>query len=558
MKATNSPTQGTTFVDNLYHWEKERPHQVYLRQPFGDSFRDYTWKEVGNQVRRVSAYLRSLNLPPQSNIGLVSKNCAEWIIADLAIMMAGHVSVPFYATLTADQLQQVLTHSGCSVLFVGKLDDWSGIKKGVSSTIKCISFPTYNPDPEHIQWNDILVNHAPISDNPTPQPDELFSIIYTSGTTGNPKGVMVTHRAVSEAVGRTKHILRYDVANPRFFSYLPLCHIAERNIVEATSLGTGGTVYFAESLDSFAKNLAAASPTHFLAVPRIWTKFQLGILAKMPQKKLEMLLKIPILSGIVKKKIRKGLGLNEAQLVLTGAAPMPISLIRWFRRLGVTIQEAYGMTENLGAVCMMPHDNPKDGSVGKIYPGMEVVIAEGTGEILTRSPWNMLGYYREPSLTTDTIDTEGWIHTGDVGEVDEDGYLKITGRVKEMYKTSKGEYVAPSQIEFGFADNKMIEQICVVGQNLPQPIALVVLSEMAQNLEKDAIQQSLFSTLTDLNPRLKTYERVQKIVIIKGAWTIDNNMLTPTMKTKRNVIEKNYASMMEPWYENKESIIWES
>jgi len=363
MKATNSPTQVTTFVNNLYHWEKERPHQVYLRQPFGDSFRDYTWKEVGDQVRRVSAYLRSLNLPPQSNIGLVSKNCAEWIIADLAIMMTGHVSVPFYATLTADQLQQVLTHSGCSVLFVGKLDDWSGMKKGVSSSIKCISFPTYNPDPEHIQWNDILANHAPISDNPTPQPDELFSIIYTSGTTGNPKGVMVTHRAVSEAVGRTKHILRYDVANPRFFSYLPLCHIAERNIVEATSLGTGGTVYFAESLDSFAKNLAAASPTHFLAVPRIWTKFQLGILAKMPQKKLEMLLKIPILSGIVKKKIRKGLGLNEAQLVLTGAAPMPISLIRWFRRLGITIQEAYGMTENLGAVCMMPHDNPKDCSV---------------------------------------------------------------------------------------------------------------------------------------------------------------------------------------------------
>lgn len=558
MKATNSSTQGTTFVDNLYHWEKERPHQVYLRQPFGDSFRDYTWKEVGDQVRRVSAYLRSLNLPPQSNIGLVSKNCAEWIIADLAIMVAGHVSVPFYATLTADQLQQVLTHSGCSVLFVGKLDDWSGMKKGVSSAIKCISFPTYNPDAEHIQWNDILANHAPISDNPTPQPDDLFSIIYTSGTTGNPKGVMVTHRAVSEAVGRTKDILRYDVPNPRFFSYLPLCHIAERNIIEATSLGTGGTVYFAESLDTFAKNLAAASPTHFLAVPRIWTKFQLGILAKMPQKKLDMLLKIPVLSGIVKKKIRKGLGLNEAQLVLTGAAPMPISLIRWFRRLGITIQEAYGMTENLGAVCMMPHDTPKDGSVGKIYPGMEVVIAEGTGEILTRSPWNMLGYYREPSLTADTIDSEGWIHTGDVGEVDQDGYLKITGRVKEMYKTSKGEYVAPSQIEFGFADNKMIEQICVVGQNLPQPIALVVLSEMAQKFDKDTINQSLNSTLSDLNPRLKTYERVQKIVIIKGTWTVDNNMLTPTMKTKRNVIEKNYAPMMEPWYETKESIIWES
>lgn len=558
MKTAKPSPDITTFVHHLYHWEKERPHQVYLRQPFGENYRDYTWKEVGDQVRRVAGYLRSLNLPPQSNIGLVSKNCAEWIIADLAIMMAGHVSVPFYATLTAEQINQVLIHSGCSVLFVGKLDDWQGMKKGIPTGINCISFPDYNPDPEHIQWNDILTQNEPISENPTPQPNDLFSIIYTSGTTGNPKGVMVTHRAVAEAVGRTQDILRYDVPNPRFFSYLPLCHIAERNIVEATSLGTGGTVYFAESLDTFAKNLASARPTHFLAVPRIWTKFQLGILAKMPQKKLDILLKIPVLSSFVKKKIREGLGLNDAQLALTGAAPMPISLIRWFRRLGITIQEAYGMTENLGAVCMMPQEAPKDGSVGKIYPGMEVTIADNTGEILTRSPWNMLGYYREPALTAETIDSEGWIHTGDVGEVDEEGYLKITGRVKEMYKTSKGEYVAPAQIEFGFADNKMIEQICVVGHNLPQPIALVVLSEMARGFDTNVINQSLYLTLTDLNPRLKTYERVQKIIIVKDSWTVDNNMLTPTMKTKRNVIEKNYAPMMEPWYEEKESIIWES
>ena len=559
METTTPSSQAglKTFVDYLYHWEKTQPNKVFLRQPFGNEFKDFAWGEVGDQVRRIATYLNSLGLPPKSNIGLVSKNCAEWIIADLAIMVSGHVSVPFYATLTAEQINQVLTHSGCLVLFVGKLDDWKGMKKGIPSEVKCISFPTYNPDKEHVQWNDILEQNEPLQGTPSPQLSDLFSIVYTSGTTGNPKGVMVTYESIAVVMEKTKTILKYDLPEHRFFSYLPLCHIAERNVVEATSLGTGGTVYFAESLDTFSKNLGTASPTHFFAVPRIWTKFQLGILAKMSQRKLDMLLKIPVLSTFIKKKIRKGLGLDDAQLILTAAAPMPVSLIRWFRRLGIIIQEAYGMTENLGAICMMPKDGIKDGSVGKVYPSTEVKIAESTGEILTRSPWNMLGYYKEPALTAETIDAEGWIHTGDVGEIDDEGYLKITGRVKEMYKTSKGEYVAPSQIEFGFADNKMIEQICIVGQSLPQPIALVVLSDIARGVEKESIKQSLVSTLSDVNPRLKSYERVQKIVIMKEAWTVDNNMLTPTMKTKRNIIEKNYEPMMEPWYEGKESIIWE-
>ncbi|AEI48347.1 AMP-binding protein [Runella slithyformis] len=559
MKTTpvSDPTALKIFMDYFYHWEKTQPEKIFLRQPFGHRFNDFTWKETGNQVRRLASYLLSLNLAPKSPIGLVSKNCAEWIIADLAIMMAGQVSVPFYPTLTGPQLHQVLSHSGCVVLFVGKLDDWPGMKTGVPADVSCISFPNYNPDPEHIQWKDILASRQPLKESPLPELNDLFSIIYTSGTTGNPKGVMLTYQAVASAMAATKDILRFDLPETRFFSYLPLCHIAERNIVEATCIGTGGTIYFAESLDTFAQNLAQARPTHFLAVPRIWTKFQLGILAKMPQRKLDLLLKIPFISGMVRKKIREGLGLNEAELILTGAAPMPASLIVWFRRLGIKIQEAYGMTENLGAVCMTPRNKPKDGTVGKIYPGVEVKILPDTGEILTRSDWTMKGYYKEPKMTAETIDEEGWIHTGDVGELDSEGYLKITGRVKEMYKTSKGEYVAPAQIEFGFADNKLIDQICVVGQRLPQPIALVVLSEMARRVEREAVAQSLEATLTDLNPKLKSYERVRKIVVMRDAWTVDNNMLTPTLKTRRNVIEKNYDQMIEPWYEGKGNVIWE-
>ena len=550
-----------TLVGCFYNWEQSQPEKIFLRQPVGDAFVDVTWAEAGRQARIMATYLNSLGLPPKSNIGLVSKNCAHWIIADLAILMSGHVSVPFYPTLTGPQLRQVLEHSECRVLFVGKLDGWDAVKASVPTTVHRIAFPGYAPgspsvDAEAVQWGDVLANHEPMTGNPLPDMNDLFTIIYTSGTTGNPKGVMMTYDAVAQVMGKTREQMRYDIAETRFFSYLPLCHIAERNVVEATGLGTGGTIYFAESLESFAQNLAVACPTHFLAVPRIWTKFQMGILAKMPQKKLDTLLKIPLLSGIVKRKIRQGLGLNDAKLIITGAAPMPISLIQWFRRLGIVIQEAYGMTENMGAVSMMPVDKIKDGTVGRVNEGLEVRTDPQTGEIQTKSGWNMLGYYREPALTSATIN-DGWLYTGDVGEVDKEGFLRITGRVKEMYKSPKGEYIAPSQIEFGFADNNHIEQVCVTGQQLPQPIALIVLSEVARQSDRQTVAQGLQQTLDTLNERVHTYERVRKLIVMKEPWTVENDLMTPTMKMKRNVIDARYGTQYEPWFGREEVIVWE-
>ena len=550
-----------TPVGCFYKWEQSQPDKVFLRQPVGDAFVDVTWAEAGRQARTMATYLNSLGLPPKSNIGLVSKNCAHWIIADLAILMSGHVSVPFYPTLTGPQLRQVLEHSECPVLFVGKLDGWDAVKASVPTTIHKITFPGYAPgspsvDAEAAQWDDVLTNHAPMMGNPLPDMNDLFTIIYTSGTTGNPKGVMMTYDAVAQVTGKTREQMRYDIAETRFFSYLPLCHIAERNVVEATGLGTGGTIYFAESLESFAQNLAVARPTHFLAVPRIWTKFQMGILAKMPQKKLDSLLRIPILSGIVKRKIRQGLGLNDAKLIITGAAPMPISLIQWFRRLGIVIQEAYGMTENMGAVSMMPVDKIKDGTVGRVNEGLEIRADPQTGEVQTKSRWNMLGYYREPALTAATI-KDGWLYTGDVGEVDSEGFLRITGRVKEMYKSPKGEYIAPSQIEFGFADNNHIEQVCVTGQQLPQPIALIVLSEAARQSDRQTVALGLQQTLDALNERVHTYERVRKLIVMKEPWTVENDLMTPTMKMKRSVIDARYGTQYEPWFGREEVIVWE-
>lgn len=541
----------------FYHWESTKPDEVFMRQPFGDTFRDFTWREAGQQMRKIAAYLKNQNLPPKSNIGLVSKNCAEWIITDLAILHAGHVSVPFYPTLIDHQINQVVTHSECKYLFVGKLDNWAGMKPGIPADVQCISFPTYNPDPSHLQWDDLLAQYAPLEANYQPELDELMTIIYTSGTTGNPKGVMLSFGAMSAGVFASQHVAKLNDASNRFFSYLPLCHIAERCIVESAGITTGGVTYFADSLDTFAKNLQSASPTHFLAVPRIWTKFQQTILNKMPQKRLDLLLKIPVLNNVIKKKMKGALGLTDAICVLTGAAPMPASLIQWFRKIDIVIQEAYGMTENLGAVCMMPKEKIKDGYVGKLYPGMEVKIDNQTGEILTRSAWNMQGYFKEPEITANTIDQDGWIHTGDVGELDGENYLKITGRVKEMYKTAKGEYVAPAQIEMGFARNSMIEQVCVVGQSLPQPVALVVLSAFCAETPQEEINRSLAETLNILNPSLKSYERVSKIVVLQEAWSVENNMLTPTMKLKRNIIEAKFEEPTKRWYEMPEKILWE-
>ncbi|MVM29221.1 AMP-binding protein [Spirosoma sp. HMF4905] len=546
------------FIDYFYKWEREKADQVYLRQSVGTTYIDYTWQEVGRQARSMATYLRSLDLPPQSPIGLVSKNCPHWLIADIAILISGHISVPLYPTLTADQLHSVLEHSQCTVLFVGKLDNWSTMRAGVPTGMLCIAFPENQPDVMLRPWNDILAMYPPMVESPKPEPDDLFTIVYTSGTTGRPKGVMIDYRAAAAIAESTRNKTFQDLANARFFSYLPLCHVAERNIVEALGLITGGTIYFVESLATFSQNLAAARPTHFLAVPRIWTKFQQGVLANMPQSRLNRLLQIPIVSSLVKRKIRQRLGLNDTVMILTGAAPMPIPMLQWFRRLGICIQDSYGMTENLGAVSIMPADKIKDGTVGRVNDGMNVRIDPATGEILTQAPWNMRGYYRDPELTAKTLTSDNWLHTGDIGELDAEGYLRITGRLNDLYKSPKGEFIIPSKLESGFSENPFIDQICVMGTQLPQPIALLVLSEVGQKTSPTDVSKSLTDTLIASNSQLHAYERIKKIILVKDTWTVDNNLMTPTLKIKRKEVEKRYQAAIDAWYDQDEVVVWEA
>lgn len=559
--AVNKPKVGKPnqkpLIAYLYQWEKEIPNKVFLRQPKGDSWEEITWKDAANQVRRMAAALKALNLPEKSNIGIVSKNCSHWIMSDLAIMMAGHISVPFYATLSAKNLNQVLVHSGCKVLFGGKIDDWKSMKDGVPQDIYKIAYPGAPAEADgYIKWNDLIAKNEPMQENYVPNLNDLFTIIYTSGTTGTPKGVMHTHFTITASLQTATKILEVGQNSDKFFSYLPLCHIAERAVVETAGLFSGGSISFVESLDTFKKNLEDVQPTHFLAVPRIWTKFHLGILDKMPQKKLNLFLRIPILSGIVKKKIKKSLGLSQAKAILTGAAPMPPTLLTWFHKLGIPIQEAYGMTENCGCCSLMRKDNVKIGTVGQLYPDCEVKIDAETQEVLMRADWNMIGYYKDDELTAKTI-KDGWLHTGDMGELDSQKFLKITGRVKDQFKTAKGEFVSPAPIEGEFAENNFIEQICLVGRGLAQPIALVVLSEMGTKTDKETVKASFIDTLKKVNGDAASHEKVHRIVICKQAWSIENSILTPTLKIKRNVLEEIYESKLEAWFEQKEVVVWE-
>jgi long-chain acyl-CoA synthetase len=545
-----------TPLQKLYEWEQNTPNKVFMRQPFQGQWHDFTWKDAALEVRKLAAALQQYNLPPKSKVALVSKNCAHWLIADLAIMMAGYESVPVYPNVGADTLSYVLKHSEAKLLLVGKLDDWNFMKAGVPSDVQCISFPWYGPRQDGFHyWEDIVKNQAPLEGKPDRDLQDVMTIIYTSGTTGNPKGVVHTFFNFAWAIETGKKSFGLVDGQDRLFSYLPLSHIAERMLIEQAGIYCNSEIWFAESLDTFVPNLAEAQPTIFLAVPRIWTKFQMGILAKLPQKKLDLLLSIPIISGLIKAKVRKGLGLNSCKHYITGAAPISPSLVNWWAKLGVAIEEVYGMTEN----CAISHVNKppqfKIGTQGIPFPGVEVKFSEAD-EILVKVPCNMVGYYKEPDMTADTL-RNGWLHTGDRGKADADGFLKITGRVKEIFKTDKGKYVAPAPIEMKLSRNQHIEQICVVGANLPQPIALVVLSADAKAKDLAVLKESLEATLNFTNGELEKHERLQKLIVVKDDWTVENGLLTPTLKIKRGPIEDRYHASYTFWYDKAEAVVIE-
>ena len=560
----SNQTNAALFDFKFYEWEKRFKDKPFLRQPFGDTWEEYTWGEVGQYARKLATGLRSLGLRENAHIGLISKNCREWIIADLAIVMAGYISVPFFPNLNAKEINTLLEFGDVDLLFVGKVEDWDEQKNGVPKGIPIISFPTYSGHSnitEGHQWFDFINQFEPLQNPNQPKLEDTWTIIYTSGTTGNPKGVVLNYLANEKTAVLTleSNPLKIDFNGKNdFFSYLPLNHIAERIVVEYAVFRFGGTISFAESLDTFAQNLQDVQPTVFFAVPRIWTKFQMGILSKIPQEKLDKLIKIPVLSWLLKRKFKKALGLSRARAIVSGAAPMLESQRTWFRKLGILITNGYGMTENCAITSQLDaRFSHKPGSVGLPQPEVEVKIDPETSEILMRGPFVMKEYYKQPELTAEVL-KDGWLHTGDQGHVDEDGFLFITGRVKDMFKTSKGKYIEPLILESYFADILEFEQICVAGLGLPQPIFLVVLSEIGKSKSKEALTLFLNQRLEEVNEQLAGYKKISTIIVVNDEWTVENGLTTPTLKIKRNQVDKKYENNYEAWHKDTATVLFES
>ncbi|MFW9077956.1 AMP-binding protein [Pseudomonas sp. P2757] len=542
-------------LDVFYEREARHPRQRFMVQPTGGGqVETLSWADVGHQARCAAHWLRARELPQGSHIALISKNCAHWIIADLAIWMAGHVSVPLYPNLTADSVHQVLTHSESVLAFIGKLDDWPGMSIGMPVDLQTISLPLHPPGTFEFSWDD-LQRSSPIQDDPRPAAEQLATIIYTSGTTGLPKGVMHSFANLGFATTHGTQLFGLN-ENDRLLSYLPLCHVAERMFVEMASIYTGQTVFFAESLDTFMTDLQRARPTAMFGVPRIWTKFQMGVYGKIPAKRLDFLLGLPFIGKRVGHKVLAGLGLDELRVALSGAAPVPQALLAWYQKLGLDVLEVYGMTEGCGYSHICLPGEYKQGWIGKPCPEVEVRIDQ-SGEVQVRSQANMLGYFKEPQKTAETLTEDGFLRTGDKGEQDAEGRLRLTGRLKEIFKTSKGKYVAPAPIENRLAVHTRIEQVCVVGDGLSAPLGLCVLSVAGRDEARAILHSSLEKLLEEVNAALDKHERLRRLIVVKDNWAVENGFLTPTLKIKRNVIESTYGARFEEWSERSEAVLWQ-
>lgn len=558
-----------TIIECLQEHVEKRGGALYMTQPMGGGageIKTWTFQEAWEEATRMAAFLKAKDLPPGSSIALCSKNCAWWIMADLAIWLAGHVSVPIYPTLTADTTQFILEHSEAKLLFVGKLDKhpWDEMKKGVPASMPTVSFPLC-PGAEGDYgdtWADITAKTEPLplKEIANRKPEEMATIIYTSGSTGRPKGVMISFKTMKVTTNGIVKLLK-ATSKDRELSYLPLAHGMARWTDECIPWVTGGQIFFADSLATFVEDLNRCKPTLFLSVPRLWTKFQMGVNKKMPPKKLDKLLKIPILGYFVKRKILKGLGLDSVRFAGSGSAPMPAELIAWYHRLGLELLEGYGMTEDFNYSHISRPGKSKHGTVGEPYDDVEHRIASD-GEIQVKTPGLMMGYYKNPEATKETLTEDGWLRTGDRGEIDSQNRLTITGRTKELFKTSKGKYVAPAPIENKLIVHARVELACVGGSGYPQPHAILQLSpDTKAEIEKSAdvkaaVEAELEALLKQVNPTLDAHEHLQFLAIVKDEWLPENGFLTPTQKIVRRKIEEAYDPNNDEWYDSKKKVLW--
>lgn len=540
----------------ILQWAEEKPNSIFLRQVINREFVDYTFAEVVDKALRLVSALQDLGLNPKDRVALISKNCAEWFITDLALMLGDFVSVPIFPTAGLETIEHCLTHSDSKVLIVGKLDNSDATTQVIEKLdyLSTIAF-NYDSAPKcQLQFEDIVQQHQPSSSRPSHHDNTLMSIVYTSGTSGLPKGAMLTYGGFSTSA---KHLINHIGMKPddRLFSYLPLAHITERVYILGSAFFGGIQTAFPESLDTFIDDVKMHRPTLFISVPRLWTVFQQRIQDKLPQKKLNILLKIPFINGIIKRKLADGLGLDKARVLGCGSAPVSAGLLKWYESIGLNITEAWGMTETFAySTLNHPYRSDKVGTVGAAGPGVELKIAQDE-EILVRGDGMFAGYYKNDGATAESFNKDGWLHTGDIGSIDSEGFLTIQGRKKDTFKTAKGKFVAPVPIEKRIFDLSNLEMMCLIGSGLTGPILLAI-PHTYPNFDQKRYERTALKNLETINSGLESHEKLKGILMVKEPWTIENGILTPTLKIKRHILEKKYHDFASQWPKDKK-IIWE-
>ncbi|WP_065943920.1 AMP-binding protein [Pseudomonas sp. 25 R 14] len=556
--------QQETLLHRFQHWSRKTPDRCYMTQPMPDGQTvEISWSEAWDQACRFAAWLKSQNLPAGSSIGLLGRNSAHWILADVGIWLAGHVTVPLYPTLDVQSARYVIEHSDIRLMVLGKLDgrndNWYQLEQALPDELPRVGLPL-SPPMECLQWEALLQAQAPLIDPVLPALDQLATIVYTSGSTGLPKGVMHSFGSMmagNQSIGKCFNFSSED----RMLSYLPLAHVAERAFLEASSLCFGISVFFAHDLGTFQADLKRARPTIFFSVPRLWVKFYMGVQTKLPLRLQRLLFSFGWLTGRVKRMILQELGLDAVRVAFTGSAPLSMEIIQWYRQLGLELLDVYGMSENFGTSHISRPAAMRVGYVGSPAPGVECRLSED-GEVLVRSPGQMMGYYKSTLSPAETMSEDGYFRTGDLGELDDQGRLRITGRTKDLFKTAKGKYVAPVPIEQQLTAHALIEDCCVCGAGMPQPIALIVLAEgvrtEASNKQtRAALELELKTLLANVNKGLSREVALHCVVVMREAWTVESGLLTPTMKIKRHAIEQAFAEHADRWSRMDGGVLWQ-
>jgi long-subunit acyl-CoA synthetase (AMP-forming) len=606
--AIDAEVEGKTLCDILARNAETYPDEPALSWEEGGGWRTLSWKQYREKVAAAAMGLKAVGLGRGDFAAIMIRNRPEHVIADLAAVHAGGTPVSFYNTLAPEQIKYIADHCSAKIAILeGRefMERWEKVKAdlpALETVIVIDDAQDFSGYEWVLSWEQLLARGAEALEAPggwdafeasrrEVTPDDLATLVYTSGTTGPPKGVMITQRNVVWTTNSLDRTIQYPYGL-KGVSYLPLAHIAERIASHYLGMEKVGHVHFCPDVLRVFEVVPEVRPHAFLGVPRVWEKVQAGVMAKLAAepdarkrkialsaiqagrqaarleaegKPVPLILKLKrtLFDKLVYSKIRHGIGLDRSMLQVTAAAPIAPDTLEFFAAVGLPLAEVYGMTEDSGPATANPPDRIRLGTVGVALPGVEVKVAED-GEILVRGGNVCPGYYKDPEKSAETFDAEGWLHTGDIGTMDSNGYLSIVDRKKELIITAGGKNVSPANLESLLKQHPLIGQACVVGDRKPFVAALVVLdaetapgwassnglafSSLADFSREPRVHAEIQKGLDDANQHVSQVEKIKRFVILPAEWTVDSEELTPTLKLKRRVIHQKYAEDIESLY----------